>query len=141
MTSNKSLRYLLLVAAFSSSLFVIGGIWLLADAKWNCPVRSPYLVGAIPVEFHVENHSTLKGGEVKLGGWWEPECVARKKVAILVPYRNRQEQLKVFLNHIHPILQRQQLHYRIFVVEQVKIKDICSLLSEYQQWLTLQCRK
>ena len=120
MTSIKGLHCLLHLAVFSSSLFVIGGIWFLSYSQRNCPVRSPYLVGAIPVEFHVANYSTLKSGEVKLGGWWEPECVARKKVAILVPYRNRHEQLKVFLNHIHPILQRQQLHYRIFVVEQVR---------------------
>jgi hypothetical protein len=34
-------------------------------------------------------------------------------------YRNRQPQLVVFLNHIHPMLRRQELDYRIYVVNQV----------------------
>jgi len=40
-------------------------------------------------------------------------------VAIIVPYKNRAYQLGVFLRHYHPILMRQKLHYRIFIVEQV----------------------
>ena len=119
MKINESLRFLLLFAVLLSSTFVIGGLWWLADSTWYCPERSPFLVGAIPVEFHVGNLSTSKCGNVQPGGWWKPQCIARRKVAILVPFSNRHEQLIVFLNHIHPILQRQQLHYRIFVVEQV----------------------
>ena len=46
-------------------------------------------------------------------------CRARSRVAIIVPYRNREEQLKLFLNHIHPILSRQQLVYGVYVVGQV----------------------
>ena len=53
------------------------------------------------------------------GGRYEPtECRARNKVAIVVPYRNRANHLNVFLHHIHPFLQRQQLAYTIFVIEQ-----------------------
>ena len=33
-------------------------------------------------------------------------------------YRDREDHLQVFLHHLHPILQRQQLDYRIFIVEQ-----------------------
>ena len=29
-----------------------------------------------------------------------------------MPYRNRDEQLRVFLHHIHPVLMRQNIHYR-----------------------------
>ena len=32
--------------------------------------------------------------------------------------RDRKEHLQLFLRHMHPVLQRQQLDYRIFVVEQ-----------------------
>ena len=41
------------------------------------------------------------------------------QVAIIIPYRNRSEHLKIFLRYMHPFLQRQQLYYRVFVVEQV----------------------
>ena len=33
-------------------------------------------------------------------------------------YRDRAEHLKIFLHHMHPIFQRQQIDYRIFVIEQ-----------------------
>ena len=41
------------------------------------------------------------------------------QVAVIIPYRKRYEQLKIFLRHLHPFLQRQELLYRIIVVEQV----------------------
>ena len=43
------------------------------------------------------------------------------EVAIVIPYRKRQEQLKVFLRHMHPMLTRQLLDYRIMVIEQVSL--------------------
>ena len=56
-----------------------------------------------------------------LGGRHFPavNCQPRHKVAILIPYRNRDRELRVLLHHLHPILQRQQLSYGIFVIEQV----------------------
>lgn len=63
--------------------------------------------------------SLTYGGWVEKGGAWKPQhCQAGKKVAIVIPYRNRYEQVKMFLRHIHPILKRQLLDYRIFIVEQ-----------------------
>ena len=57
---------------------------------------------------------------VARGGGWKPTgCRARQRVAIIVPYRDRLQHLQLFLHHTHPILQRQMLEYRIFVVEQV----------------------
>ena len=56
---------------------------------------------------------------VEMGGTRKPNgCVARQKVAIIIPYRNRQNHLHVFVNHLHKILVRQDMHYRIFIVEQ-----------------------
>ncbi|XP_052807910.1 beta-1,4-galactosyltransferase 3-like isoform X2 [Mya arenaria] len=46
-----------------------------------------------------------------------PGCTARTRVAIVIPYRNREIHLKIFLNNIHPFLQRQQLDYGIYIVE------------------------
>jgi len=90
----------------------------------HCPDVSPFLVGQL--EFVDINATSLNlnlsiyyGGEVELGGFWRPKyCNARKKVAFLIPFRNRWEQLNTFLNHMHPIFQKQQLDYRIFVIEQ-----------------------
>lgn len=57
--------------------------------------------------------------ELSGGGWRPTDCLPRQRVAIIVPYRDREEHLGIFLKHMHPVLQRQQLDYRIFVVEQV----------------------
>lgn len=58
------------------------------------------------------------------GGEWQPlHCTSRYLVAIVVPYRNREEHLKVFLRNIHPFLQQQNIHYKIYVVEQEDEKE------------------
>ncbi len=43
-------------------------------------------------------------------------CIMKSKPLFL--YRDRADHLQIFLHHLHPILQRQQLEYRIFVIEQ-----------------------
>ena len=59
------------------------------------------------------------------GGMHEPAtCQALHKVAIILPYRNREAQLKMFLSYMHPILQRQELEDGIYVVEQVRMTAI-----------------
>lgn len=56
---------------------------------------------------------------MKKGGEWEPPtCRARHRLIIIVPYRDRLENLNGFFYHMHPFLQRQQIAYRVFVVEQ-----------------------
>ncbi|KAL4710896.1 hypothetical protein ACJJTC_002526 [Scirpophaga incertulas] len=53
------------------------------------------------------------------GGYYIPlGCVSRHKVAIIVPFRDRQFHLHSFLNVMHPFLIDQKLAYRIFVIEQ-----------------------
>lgn len=54
-----------------------------------------------------------------LGGWFRPtECDPLVKAAIIVPYRNRTKQLKIFLNYMHYFLQKQHIEYRIIIVHQ-----------------------
>ncbi|KAJ8982088.1 hypothetical protein NQ317_011086 [Molorchus minor] len=54
-----------------------------------------------------------------LGGEYDPEeCKALIKTALIIPYKNRSEELNIFLNYMHHFLQNQKIHYRIFVVEQ-----------------------
>jgi len=58
--------------------------------------------------------------KVQNGGHYHPpDCEARSKLAIIIPYRAREHHLRALLWHLHPILQRQQIYYKIFVVEQV----------------------
>jgi beta-1,4-galactosyltransferase 1 len=64
------------------------------------------------IENELRNRSILTGGR-----WYPKECIALYRVAIIVPYRNRENNLKIFLRHIHPFLAKQQLDYGIYVVE------------------------
>lgn len=58
---------------------------------------------------------------ISRGGMWSPsDCIARHKVAIIIPFRKRDINLKIFLRHIHQILCRQQIDYGIFLIEPIK---------------------
>jgi len=91
-----------------------------------CPCISPLLKGVVPVE--TENIPTIGELELNLtdiqnGGYFRPsDCSPRHHVTIIVPFRDREEHLNIWLNHMHPFLQRQLLEYRIFVVEEVPHK-------------------
>ncbi|GFR86555.1 beta-1,4-galactosyltransferase 1 [Elysia marginata] len=57
--------------------------------------------------------------EVRPGGRYAPStCTSRHRVAIVVPYRNREEHLKILMRNLHPMLQRQQLDYGIYIIDQ-----------------------
>lgn len=82
-----------------------------------CPLTSPLLIGWTNISNWMEDYDKQK--LVELGGSYKPvNCNPNQAIAIVVPYRNRDHQLNIFLCYIHPFLQRQQLDYTIFVVEQ-----------------------
>ncbi|XP_074850583.1 beta-1,4-galactosyltransferase 1 isoform X3 [Carettochelys insculpta] len=88
----------------------------------DCPDPSPLLVGALRVEFsqpvNLEEVEKINP-EVRGGGRYAPkDCKALQKVAIIIPFRNREEHLKYWLYYLHPILQRQQLDYGVYVINQ-----------------------
>ncbi|RZF41482.1 hypothetical protein LSTR_LSTR000196 [Laodelphax striatellus] len=89
----------------------------------DCPKIPPKLFGvknvsSSPLRLSESTIETMVG-PVKNGGRWSPrDCASRHVVAIIIPYRDRYEQLRTLLYHLHPLLQRQQLNYRIFLVEQ-----------------------
>lgn len=57
--------------------------------------------------------------DLMAGGHWRPlNCTARDKVAILIPYRDRESHLYILLRNLHPLLQRQLIDYTIIVIEQ-----------------------
>lgn len=81
-------------------------------------LHGPMVLKGLPNDFSLYNLSSYHS-EVHSGGQYHPvSCMARHKVAIIVPYRNRWEILEQFLFHTHNFLQRQQLDYRIYVCEQ-----------------------
>jgi hypothetical protein len=81
-------------------------------------LQGPLLVQEVPKNFSLTINSSYFPN-IKLGGHYQPKnCLARHKIAVIVPYRDRLEILKHFLFHTHQILQRQQLDYRIYVCEQ-----------------------
>ncbi len=88
-----------------------------------CPAIPPDLQGPIFIQEPPKNFSLLNKSshhpDVLYGGHYKPKtCLARHKVAIIVPYRDREEILRHFLFHTHMFLQRQQLDYRIYICEQ-----------------------
>ncbi len=55
-------------------------------------------------------------GAVGSGGGYSPaDCEARRRVAVVVPYRDRERHLSLLLHHLHPFLQRQQAEYQVSV--------------------------
>uniref|UniRef100_A0A0N8E0D9 Beta-1,4-N-acetylgalactosaminyltransferase n=1 Tax=Daphnia magna TaxID=35525 RepID=A0A0N8E0D9_9CRUS len=92
-----------------------------------CPLVSPLSVGWLDLSAEIPAllddsaalQDTTTNAGLKEGGSYQPkDCQARSQIALIVPYRNREEQLTVFLRYMHPFLQRQQRHYTIFIVEQ-----------------------
>lgn len=56
---------------------------------------------------------------LQIGGRFRPQyCLARHRVAFVIPYKNRLKNLNQFLLNMHPFLQRQEISYNLFVVEQ-----------------------
>ncbi|KAI0225588.1 Beta-1,4-N-acetylgalactosaminyltransferase bre-4 [Lamellibrachia satsuma] len=100
--------------------------WKLVELQKNvtirCPSVPPKLVGRLYINKTSPSWDELEKKQTDLqpGGRFSPRnCVALYRVAVIVPYRDRDAHLRVFLNHMHPILQRQQLDYGIFIIEQV----------------------
>ena len=60
--------------------------------------------------------------DLEAGGKFKPtDCTARHNVAIVVPYRDREKQLFMFIQNLHPFLKRQKISYAIYIIEQVVV--------------------
>ncbi|XP_039251674.2 beta-1,4-galactosyltransferase 2-like [Styela clava] len=89
----------------------------------QCPPEPPNLQGPLAISFKdppdsfektvLNNPLVTDGGHAK-----PPLCLARHKLAIIIPYRDRVQHLQYFVEYMHPILQRQQLDYQIFIINQ-----------------------
>jgi len=91
----------------------------LADGVKAC---SPTGLGPIKTPFKLADlsgHMTERVLPV-LGGLWRPkDCVATHRVAVIVPYRNRPDNLAMVTTHLNFFLQQQKAEYGVFVIEQV----------------------
>uniref|UniRef100_A0A0B7A0Q6 Beta-1,4-galactosyltransferase n=1 Tax=Arion vulgaris TaxID=1028688 RepID=A0A0B7A0Q6_9EUPU len=87
-----------------------------------CPLIPPRLNGNLATITDVSSWQEIadENAELKPGGRYKPsDCVSRHRVAIIIPFRNREEHLMILLKNLIPMLSRQQLDYGIFVIEQV----------------------
>lgn len=91
------------VSSFFDSLYEIVG-------KLNVD-KTPQTMEAVE-----KKYETMRDGKYK-----PKNCTARQKVAILIPFRDREIHLGIFFNHMHAFLIKQHLEYGIYVVEQVTI--------------------
>lgn len=86
----------------------------------SCPPEPPDLEGYIKPTTEVLTWAELEYNylNLQMGGRYKPlNCTSRHRVAIIVPFRDRDIHLKIFLNNIHPILKRQQLDYGVYIVD------------------------
>ncbi|XP_076120569.1 beta-1,4-galactosyltransferase 4 isoform X1 [Alosa pseudoharengus] len=88
-----------------------------------CSEHPPLLRGAIALSFppslSLSDVEEENREQLSPGGQSQPSnCISRQKVAVLIPHRNREKHLLYLLHYLHPFLQRQQLHYGIYVIHQ-----------------------
>ncbi|WKX91042.1 hypothetical protein Q1695_009684 [Nippostrongylus brasiliensis] len=84
----------------------------------RCPEMPPSLVGPIRVWMDSPSFDSLEKlySYLQPGGHGQPkECRSRHKVAIVVPYRDRESHLRIMLHNLHSFLTKQQLDYAILM--------------------------
>ncbi|XP_024857969.1 beta-1,4-galactosyltransferase 1-like [Kryptolebias marmoratus] len=92
-------------------------------ASEPCPEPPPDLVGRLHVVLETDRTLTEVRREVgsllQQGGRYKPpNCVSKQKVAIIIPFRNQDEEMTHLLYYLHPILMRQQVDYGVYVINQ-----------------------
>lgn len=91
----------------------------------SCSWGGKDIIGRVPAPNFSRNYTWTDlnrkhGSDMKEGGLFRPEeCKAQQKVAIIIPFRDREQHLKVFLDNMLPILKRQLLEFQVFVIEQL----------------------
>ncbi|XP_019382916.1 PREDICTED: beta-1,4-galactosyltransferase 3 [Gavialis gangeticus] len=92
------------------------------DTMRYCTAQSPIFVGPLTISFNMlpsERTIINKNPFVQPGGRYSPpHCLARYKSAIIIPHKNQEKYLRHLLYYLHPFLQRQQLHYGIYLIQQ-----------------------
>ncbi|CAH8675223.1 unnamed protein product [Schistosoma rodhaini] len=89
-------------------------IILSKGGNYSYPSLNPVVIPDESINSHNYTDS-LK----KYVGLWRPiVCDPTENLAIIVPYRNRDIHLRMFLEHMHAFLRKQLLMYTIFIINQ-----------------------
>jgi hypothetical protein len=109
------------------------------DSKFDFPKPDLNVSNSLPIcNFSISNNDTSiyrvtinqtlnpyniieqhHGNELYSGGHHIPKkCRSEQRLALIICYRNREQHLKMFLDNIHPFLQKQELDYTVFIVNQ-----------------------
>ena len=129
---NQNFYFTIKLLKFVRPIINLSKIWITAEYLYTvvnlfvlnlkCPMIPPGLHGTIKTITN-EVPSTMEEIEAIFpylapGGRFQPtECTSRHRVAIIVPYRDREDHLRTFLLNIHKFLQPQQLDYAIYLGE------------------------
>ncbi|XP_048483179.1 beta-1,4-galactosyltransferase 4 [Plutella xylostella] len=96
---------------------------LTSYAYEECEYRSVVLESAVLSPSAEAGWSLGRG--VRDGGVYAPsECRPKYSVAVIVPYRESVSRLYKFLMFMHSFLHHQQLHYRLYIVEQMDTEPL-----------------
>ncbi|CAI4230194.1 unnamed protein product [Auanema sp. JU1783] len=92
------------------------------DTLHSCPATPPNLVGPIRIWQDAPSMESLRllYPYLQSGGHGQPKnCTSNHRVAVVVPFRDREDHLRILLHNLHSLLTKQQLDYTILVVEQI----------------------
>ncbi|CAG2223691.1 Beta-1,4-galactosyltransferase 5,Beta-N-acetyl-D-glucosaminide beta-1,4-N-acetylglucosaminyl-transferase [Mytilus edulis] len=92
-----------------------------AEEKSLCSLHPENLHGYESLNRSVYNLKVLQStyNFMDQGHYRPVTCIPRQKVAILIPYRDRDKGLLTLLNNVLPRIHRQQIEFGIYVVEQI----------------------
>lgn len=93
---------------------------LIREFKPHCDERPKGLIGLVtfadePPDMKITQRDN---SEVQDGSYEHSTCESRYRVAIIIPLRGREKNLRHLLSHMHPIWQRQELSYTVFIITQ-----------------------
>ncbi|BES94542.1 Galactosyl_T_2 [Nesidiocoris tenuis] len=92
----------------------------LLNATRNAKVCDVFAAAKMTAQADEALDSLAERYGVRPGGAWRPkDCVPLYRIAVIVSYRDRPDNLNDFLAYMHPFLSSQNLDYRIVIVEQV----------------------
>jgi hypothetical protein len=84
----------------------------------DCEYNSPLLIGSVKENMNlidVVSRDTVlenRGSGLAKGGCYVPRnCKAQQRVAIVIPYKDREDNLLTMLLYLHPMLQRQGFRF------------------------------
>jgi hypothetical protein len=96
------------------------------DSSELCKIAPEELLQRLRIneeEHIVDIEKRLKNTPLQHGGKYRPSLQSirskNKKLAIIVPYRDRLVNLEILLKNIHPFLMQQNIYYSIYLVEPI----------------------